>query len=157
MAYEGNYIADLDETTPDGTVEKSHVLDNAIREVKRALKNMELDHINGIPAVASNPGVYLRIKTDGSGFEVYDVDQDIADLESGKAEVVHSHTSDYAPISHTHGSAGIIMTVVPTATSYPTGTTVGEIRITADDLKAHIWTGTRWQLKDHTTNIMTWM
>lgn len=39
MAYDADHIADLDVTKPDGSTEYVNALDNAIREVKRAVKN----------------------------------------------------------------------------------------------------------------------
>jgi len=39
MAYDGNYIDDLDEGRPDGSVEFGNIVDDAIREIKRAVKN----------------------------------------------------------------------------------------------------------------------
>jgi len=39
MAYDGNYIDDLDEGRPDGKVEFGNIVDDAIREIKRAVKN----------------------------------------------------------------------------------------------------------------------
>lgn len=155
MAYTGNYIADLDETTPDGTVEKPHILDNALREIKRALKNMKLDHLNGIPSVLVNPGMYLRIKSDGSGFEVVDVDDTLEDLEDNKAPLVHSHAGTYATADHTHGAGGTVVSIVSEYATLGTGVTTGEMRITADAYQLWIWDGTAWHLPTN-HNFIAW-
>lgn len=152
MAYEGNYISDLDETKPDGTVEKPHVVDNALREIKRALKNMQLDHINGIPSVLLNPGMCLRINSAGSGFEVYDAYNEI---HGG-----HSHTGEYAPADHTHGLDGtstVVFSIVATSSQLGSGLTVGELRITADNRNLYMWNGSEWILQNPLHNVMMWM
>jgi len=72
MAYNGNRIADLDVNKPDGSTEYPAVVDDAIREVKRALKNLEIDESNDVPSKSGNSGKALVVKSDESGFEYID-------------------------------------------------------------------------------------
>jgi hypothetical protein len=52
MAYNGNYISDLDINKPDGSVEYGNILDDAIRETKRSIKNsFEAEHYSDYPTV----------------------------------------------------------------------------------------------------------
>ena len=67
--YTGNRIGDLDENTPDGAIEPPSNFDNAIREIKRALKNLVLDDAQDIPSKSGNAGKLLQVKSDESGFE----------------------------------------------------------------------------------------
>jgi hypothetical protein len=45
MAYDGQTINDLDPNKPDGSVEYGNILDDAIREIKRCIKNSAVEQI----------------------------------------------------------------------------------------------------------------
>lgn len=58
--------------------------------------------------------------------------------------------SDLARTTHTHGGSGVIITIVPDASSLGTGATDGEMKICADNGDRYIWeaTGAKWRVMD---------
>jgi hypothetical protein len=89
MAYNANLAADLDVTKPDGTVEFPSVLDDAIREVKRAVKNDVGTRLAALePAVTS-----LDTRTDALEPRMDSAETRLNNIEPRLAAVEVQHTT----------------------------------------------------------------